>query len=579
MRIPKTTQSQLCNAAALTFCFSLIPGLVCAEDNDKNKRSKPAPTNQAPPPAAARPAQSATQPTRPVQQEPVQQQNTRPVQQPPVQQQNDRPVQQPPVPRQPRPIDNVGGPNTPMPDRRGGITGTNPQQPNTPMPDPRGGITSTNPQQPTTGRQQPRPAPLYNPPPNVTTTSFPGGGKSHFDPGTRTTVRTDTVGHVAAIERPGVRATGFRDGRAAHIEQVRSDRSTIVVNRGFRGERRVEVVRPGGVRVVVAGGPPFVERPFRTNYVSRAYVIGNRTEVRVYRGYTYNSIHYVTYVPAVYYRPEFYGWVGRPWGPRVAYAWGWEPAAPWYYGGYFAPAPVYDSPSLWLADYVLAANLRASYDNQQRPYQDQQYQPQPDMVQSTGVMLTPEIKMQIAEEVKAQIEAEKRIAAERAIGAPPPNPNPQETVDDVPPPALQQRLFIVSASLDVTGIGGGLACALTAGDVIERTLGQPVTSDGKVAVNVMSSKDGDCPADFATLLDIATLQEMQNQFKVQIAAGMEKLSNEEGKSGVPDGPIAGPRKNADGQAVANAEDRGLVAKIGQEADQTEADINQASNGQ
>ena len=343
----------------------------------------------------------------------------------------------------------------------------------------------------------------------------------------------------------------------------------MVVDRGLHGERRVEVVRPGGVRVVAVGRQSFVERPMaRTGYVSRTYVVGGRTEVRVYRSYSYRSVSYVTYVPRVYYQPAFYGWAAGPWGPTVAYSWGWAPASPWFYGGYFAPAPVYDTPALWLTDYLLAANLQAGYDNQQQQYQDQQQGPPPQMAQSNGVMLTPEIKAQIAEEVKQQLEVD-RLTASQPAAAPP----AQAVGADVPPPALKQRVFVVSTSFDVTAIGSGESCGLSAGDIIERTPGQSITSDGKVPVDVMSSKAGDCPAEFLTRINVATLQDMQNDFKNQIASGMQTLASNSGK-GLPAGPAANPRPSADGQAPPNpandAQARDLVVKLNQEADQTEA---------
>ena len=61
--------------------------------------------------------------------------------------------------------------------------------------------------------------------------------------------------------------------------------------------------------------------------------------------------------------PSYYGWAYNPWAAPVAYGWGWG-GSPWYgyYGYYFAPAPVYATPSLWITDYLLAANLQAAYD-------------------------------------------------------------------------------------------------------------------------------------------------------------------------------------------------------------------------
>jgi hypothetical protein len=631
MKIARTTKTSLCRALAVACCFALLPVLVCAQNTDDKNKKKAAPA-PAPAQQPARPAQQAPAPQPPprqVQQVQPQQQPQRQVQQAPVQQPSAPPQQRQVPPNQYPQNPNTGG------QQPRGIAGQNPQTPNTGGQQPRGisgaggggitgnsgrgggitggaggnsgsgggitgnsgrgagitgeprgisgasggGITGNSGRGGGIAGGGPKPAaagPTYHAQPGVQSTRQPDGGFVHADQRTGMKVHTDPGGRITIVEKPGLKATGFRpDGNAARIEHTRADGSTLVVNRGLRGDRRIEVVQPGGVRVVAVGRQSFVERPGRTGYVSRTYVVGGRTEVRVYRSYSYRSVSYVTYVPRVYYQPAFYGWAARPWGPTVAYSWGWAPAAPWFYGGYFAPAPVYSTPALWLTDFLLAANLQAAYDNRQQQYQDQQQEPLP--AQSSGVVLTPEIKALVAEEVKQQLEVE-RLTALQPTAAPPAQPSGA----DVPPPALKQRVFVVSTSLDVTALGSGESCGLSAGDIIERTPGQSVTTDGKVAVNVMSSKAGDCPADFATQIDVATLQDMQNDFKKQIASGMETLASNSGKGGLPASPAANPRPNADGQAPPNpstdAQSRDLVAKLNLEADQTEADIRRTAGG-
>jgi hypothetical protein len=349
----------------------------------------------------------------------------------------------------------------------------------------------------------------------------------------------------------------------------------MVVDRSLHGERRVEVVRRDGVRVVSVGRQGFVERPIRSGYVSRTYVVGGRTEVRVYRGYTYGSVHYYSYVPRVYYQPAFYGWAYRPWGAPVAYAWGWGPA-PWFYGSYFAPEPVYPTAALWLTDYLLAENLKLSYENRMAAGGEGPDQ-QPAVAQNGSVALTPEVKQMIAEEVQQQLAAEQAAAAQPASlqqsGA-----VPQSVVPDAAPPALDPKfkIFVVSAGLNVTSPSDGQACALTPGDIIQR-MGRTVT-DGKVQVTVLNSKEGDCPVDFATTLDVGALQDMHNQFREQISAGMEKLASNQGKGGLPSGPGANPRQVSEGQASASADAKDLLEMQVQEADRTEAEIKQASSG-
>jgi len=366
------------------------------------------------------------------------------------------------------------------------------------------------------------------------------------------------------VEKPGLKATNFRqDGHAAHIEHSGTDGSRMVVDRGSHGERRVESVRRDGARVVTAGRQGFVERPIRPGYVSRTYVSGGRTQVRVYRSYTSGRFHYFGYIPGVYYQPAFYGWAYHPWRSSALYAWGWG-RAPWFYGGYFAPAPFYPSASLWLADYLLAADLRLAYENQMADGEGGQ------PAQGYSAALTPEVKQLIADEVQEELAAEQAAAAQ---------PASLPTAADAPPPALDPkfRLFVVSTVLNLNAGDDGQTCALTPGDTIERTADY-LTADGQVPIRVRSSKGGDCPADFATALDLSVLQDMYNAFREQIAAGMEKLAASQGQGGLPAGPAADPRQVAAGQAPAAADAQSLLAQQAQEADQTEAEVDQASSG-
>jgi len=426
--------------------------------------------------------------------------------------------------------------------------------------------------------------------PGETSRPIPGGGTAHHDARTNTTVNTGPDHRVTSVERPGLRATNFRaDGRAGHIEHTRPDGSRMVVDRGMRGERHVEIVRPGGVRVVSAGRVGFVERPLRPGYVSRTYLIGGRTSVYVYRNYRYHGFAYYGYVPSVYYAPAFYGWAYRPWGVRVAFAWGWGPAPAWFYGGYFAPYPYYTDPALWMTDYVIAQNLQLAY--QSAPPDGSQGAPPPaDPTMSPEQMAA--MKQMIAQEVRQQLQDQQAAAAQGAgtattstggaaagagivaagsgTSAPPP---PGTT--DAPPPALDpnQRTFVVSSSLSVT-VPPDAGCALTGGDILYRS--GDLQGDGKVPVTVLSSKPGDCKANSSTAVELVALQDMQNQFRQQIAAGMDTLASKQGQDGIPPAPAPNPVRTADGQAQPAPDVQTALAELNQEADQTETDIRQAA---
>ena len=368
------------------------------------------------------------------------------------------------------------------------------------------------------------------------------GGRTEFHNANGQTVTTNARGEVHRIEAPRGLAGSNK----------------MVVNRGPGGARLVETGRPGAR--VVSYGPHrgFVERAVagRPGYISRTYVVGGRSYAHVYREYRYHGVAYYRYVTAVYYGPGFYGWAVTPWGAPVRYAWfGLATPAPWFgfYAGYFTPYSTYASPDLWLTDYLLAENLRLAYESQQAG-NGGQAPPPPSDVQPTAATLSPEMKALIADEVRQQLAAEKAAAAE------PTSSGTQQTVPGAEqlPPALNQRFFVVSSNLDVTAVPNQ-ACSLTPGDVIQRK-GKDVTPDGGVAVDVVSSKPGDCAADSGTTVQLADLQEMHNQFREQLDSGLKMLADNQAR-GLPSGPGAGARSVEEGTItpVADAESQ-LVAQ-------------------
>ena len=347
------------------------------------------------------------------------------------------------------------------------------------------------------------------------------------------TVTTNSRGEVHRIEAP----RGMAGGR-------------MVVNRGPRGGRVVETGRPGARVVSYGARRGFVERgiPGRPGYISRTYVVGGRSYARVYGESRYRGVVYYNYVPAVYYGPRFYSWALNPWAAPVAYGWGGGMVAPWFgfYAGYFTPSPVYASPDLWLTDYVISENLRLSYESQQAGNDGQAPPPQSDA--QPAAALSPEMKAAIANEVKQQLAAEQAAAAQPAASIQPQSAAGSEQL----PPALSQKFFVVSSNLDITA-AAGQACSLTPGDIIQRT-GKEVMPDGGVAVEVVSSKPGDCAADFDGSVQVSDLQEMHNQFREQLDSGLKMLADNQTKR-FPDGPPAAARPVADGTAdpIPNAE--------------------------
>lgn len=418
----------------------------------------------------------------------------------------------------------------------------------------------------------------FRPPPNVRGNKAPGGGITYTHADGRRWV-VDNNNHVRGFSKPGMEAKFGESGRVQSLRVTRPN-GEMTVRRPLRGGRQTVVVRPGGVRVVNFGpNRGYREQPLARpgGYIGRTYVVGNRTTVVVYRPYHYREMVYYRYVPAYRYHPRFYRWAFDPWRAPVVYSWGWGPA-PWYgyYGGYFAPAPFYPTAALWLTDFLLAENLKLAYENHREAQRENAYeepattaevQPGPQ-----AVTLTPEVKEAIAAEVRQQIAAEQ---AETAQPVPPDGP-PQPT-SEVAPPALDptQRIFVVSMNLDASV--AGQPCALTPGDILLRT-GDSVVDGNQVAVNVLSSKPGDCPANSSTEIAVADLQEMHNQFRQQIDGGLKNLAESQGQNGLPAGPPADIQTVPEGTAPVDQSAAPELAQQQADADQAEAEAAQGESG-
>jgi hypothetical protein len=312
----------------------------------------------------------------------------------------------------------------------------------------------------------------------------------------------------------------------------------MYIHHGVQGDRHF-VVTHNDRRVVGYGaGRGFTERRYYSRgtrvYVQRTYIFGGRPYAYAYRSYYYRGWPYYHYVPAYYYHPFFYRWAYNPWARPVYYRWGWF-GDPWYrgYGYYFNPYPVYFSASLWLTDFLLAENLRAAYDARSNYYVGDTPQSLETPAPAGGqAALSPEVKQLIADEVQRQLDAERAAAAHPAESN-----QLQETkqpAEEVPA-ALdpKQKIFIVGSNLDLVSDAG--ECAVTPGDVLLRT-GSAPDADNKVSVSVLSSKKGDCPVDTTSDVEVTELQEMHNQFREKMDAGLKTLAENQGKNGLPEAP-------------------------------------------
>jgi len=399
--------------------------------------------------------------------------------------------------------------------------------------------------------------------PGTTTTARPG---TTVRSTTVTTTRTTTVPRVPqrTIRDVGGHRVGYDAG--GHVRTIQT-RSGATVYRGAHGGYRVVRELPGGRRVVFAGrNYGHMERAYVRGYRMRTYYEHGVYRAVVYRPYAWGGRSYYIYAPAYYYRPAYYGWAYSAWGRPVYYQWGWA-GNPWYgyYGGYFAPAPFYPGADLWLADYILAENLKMAYDAQQNAAEGV---PAAGSVPEYNDKLTPEVKQMIAEEVKQQLMAEKAAAG---VGSPASPETPTSA-----PPALDpnRTVFVVSSSLDVAIPTGD--CELTAGDVINRIDDTP-DSGGLVQVRVAASKQGDCAQGSKPSVQVADLQDMSNQFREKLDSGLQELAANSGKNGLPAAPDTSTSAAPD--VPTPAPDKDVYAQmqgLQKEADQAQQDVNRQS---
>ena len=392
-------------------------------------------------------------------------------------------------------------------------------------------------------------------------------------------IMAGSLGRTVSLSNGGT-ATVNSNGNIRSIQA-----SGMTINHGAQGQRQIITERNGQRLVSTGPNQGYSQRQYVTRngqtYIQRTYVVNNVTSTRVYSSYTYSGVTYYNYVPVAYYRPVFYGWAYNPWRAPVYYSWAWY-GAPWYaaYWYYYAPAPVYSSPSLWLTDYLLAENLRLAYQAQANANAAGQAQtnaeayaqpstPAPQPSQSGNVALSPEVKQAIAEEVKAELAAEQAASVK---------PQQSSLSQNEPPPALDpsHRVFVVASNLAASS-DTGQECALTSGDIITRVTDTP-NKDQKVTVLITTSKKTDCAAGLLLAVPVQELQEMRNHFREQVDSGLKILADSKGTGGLPAAPDT---HMVSGEVPQPPPDLGIEAKLQAqqfEADRFEADVKRQNVG-
>jgi len=345
------------------------------------------------------------------------------------------------------------------------------------------------------------------------------------------------------------------------------------IHRGLNGNRRVSVERADHSRIVAErrGRGGYVQHPYMYHgheFGRRSYYYNGRVYDRYYRGYYYGGGYVNVYAPAYYYGPGFYGWAYNPWPAPIVYSWGWA-GNPWYgyYGGYFAPYPVYPSASYWLTDYLISSSLAEAY--------QEQADDQVAAARFAGgsPVLTPEVKQMISDEVKRQVALENSEAQANAQN------------QDIDPASSgiarmlsdnQTHVFIAGTSLDLVDTTGG-ECGISQGDVLEVSSAPPPGATAATAVVLCSKGGRECSKAAQVSVPFPDLQDMQNHMRETIDQGLGDLQSKQGQGGLPSAPPSakGPPVQSAFVAAAPPADPNVAAELKQqtqEADLAEREV-------
>ena len=373
-------------------------------------------------------------------------------------------------------------------------------------------------------------------------------------------------------ETPG--GSAVRRGPNGQVREVHDAKRGMDVHHGLNGNRRVSEERPGHGRMVFERGRPgYAQRGYSyhgRDFGRRAYYYHGREYDRYYRGYGYRGLYLNVYAPGFYFGPGFYGWAYNPWAAPIAFGWGWG-GSPWYgyYGGYFAPYPVYPSASYWLTDYMISQDLQAAY----VAHQEAGEVDGAPSAAGGAPELTPDVKQQIADEVRNQLALENQEATLTAQHqeVDPGSSGIARLLSDGRP-----HVFVAGGALDLVD-ADGQECGISDGDAL--ALRTPPPADATAAdLVVLASKGGtECQKNSTVTVQLADLQEMQNQMRATIDQGLQELQAKQGKDGLPQAPPSAqaPPTQTEYASVAPAPDPTDAADLqqqGQQADQAEKEV-------
>jgi hypothetical protein len=412
--------------------------------------------------------------------------------------------------------------------------------------------------------------------PKATATSNPTSSSKKS--GTERPARKDAGGisvHPGRVitERPARKdagGTSFRPGggKVANSPAAPGPGGVTIPHSAF-GLRRIVAQRPDHSAVVVLSlGRGYVQRPYAYQgheFAHRTYYADGVARTSLYSTYAYRGIVLQAYVAVRYYSPSFYGWTYNSWPIPVIYRWDWIDR-PWYGydSGYFTPFPAYPNPSLWLTDYIISTRLaEAYYEKTAEDTSAAEVSSSEDSVRS-ALGFTPEVKQAIATEVRWQIvieNSERQVAISGSMPDPALNGVPRLLGDS------KAHVFVVGQDFDAID-GGGQPCVVATGDAVLVMGGSPVR-EGAVLVEIAASNGRGCRAGSMVSVDIASLQELENQMRETVDQGLDELYAHAGQKGLPAlppsaavAPVSAPYANA-----APPPDANVAAELGLTTDE------------
>jgi len=361
----------------------------------------------------------------------------------------------------------------------------------------------------------------------------------------------------------------FASGQVASLHTAAVD-----VHTGPHGERTVVWRRPDQSVLVRTGRHlGYLEKPVtlpdNRRVIQRTYVTNGVVFTRTFEPYSYHGAVLLNYVPEGYFAPGMYGWVYYPWKPvAIAFIPG---NAPWYAANrdYFAPSPLYQSGYSWLADFDLSDVLSKCFDQQSAEDSSVEARSAQPLLENhisaeVNTPITPTIKDAIAGEIRDQL-ARSNLAASGSA-----NSIHTELAE-----SLQlDHVFVVSSSLEVNA-RDDQTCSLSGGDVLQ--LASTPEGDGTIAqARVASSHRADCPAGEIVAVSLQDLQEMQNDLRAEMDAGLRKLRDNQGRDGWPTAPPSAvspqPRPAMDGLPPADPQAGELIEAQQHEVAEAEASV-------